>query len=87
MQDHANRQAIHAQLPWARIVVDPFHLVVRGAGLALDTGRRERQPRQPAAVAWAVARGSAPAGVHSSPVPATGCGEPATLRARPAQAL
>ena len=38
----AYRQAVRSELPWARIVVDPFHLV-RGAGLALDTVRRERQ--------------------------------------------
>ena len=38
----AYRQAARSKLPWARIVVDPFHLV-RGAGLALDTVRRERQ--------------------------------------------
>ena len=38
----AYRQAVRSKLPWARIVVDPFHLV-RGAGLALDTVRRERQ--------------------------------------------
>jgi transposase len=38
----AYRQAIRAQLPWARIVVDHFHLV-RGANTALDSVRRERQ--------------------------------------------
>lgn len=38
----AYRQAIHAQLPDARIVVDHFHLV-RGANTALDAVRRERQ--------------------------------------------
>jgi transposase len=38
----AYRQAIRAQLPWARIVVDHFHLV-RGANTALDAVRRERQ--------------------------------------------
>jgi transposase len=38
----AYRQAIRAQLSWARIVVDPFHLV-RGANTALDSVRRERQ--------------------------------------------
>lgn len=38
----AYRQAIRAELPWARIVVDHFHLV-RGANTALDTVRRERQ--------------------------------------------
>jgi transposase len=36
------RQAIRSQLPWARIVVDHFHLV-RGANRALDAVRRERQ--------------------------------------------
>jgi transposase len=36
------RQAIRAELPWARIVVDHFHLV-RGANAALDSVRRERQ--------------------------------------------
>jgi transposase len=38
----AYRQAIWAVLPWARIVVDHFHLV-RGANTALDSVRRERQ--------------------------------------------
>ena len=38
----AYRQAIKAQLPQARIVVDHFHLV-RGANTALDAVRRERQ--------------------------------------------
>lgn len=38
----AYRQAIRAELPPARIVVDHFHLV-RGANTALDAGRRERQ--------------------------------------------
>ena len=38
----AYRQAIRAVLPWARIVVDHFHLV-RGANTALDSVRRERQ--------------------------------------------
>jgi transposase len=38
----AYRQAIHNALPWARIVVDHFHLV-RGANTALDSVRRERQ--------------------------------------------
>jgi transposase len=38
----AYRQAIRSQLPWARIVVDHFHLV-RGANTALDSVRRERQ--------------------------------------------
>jgi transposase len=38
----AYRQAIRAQLPGARIVVDHFHLV-RGANTALDAVRRERQ--------------------------------------------
>jgi transposase len=38
----AYRQAIRAELPWARIVVDHFHLV-RGANTALDAVRRERQ--------------------------------------------
>ncbi len=37
----AYRQAIRSGLTWARIVV-AFHLV-RGAGMALDTVRRERQ--------------------------------------------
>jgi transposase len=41
----AYRQAIRAQLPWARIVVDHFHLV-RGANTALDSVRRERQREQ-----------------------------------------
>lgn len=41
----AYRQAIHAELPWARIVVDHFHLV-RGVNTALDTVRRERQREQ-----------------------------------------
>ncbi|GIK77335.1 MAG: ISL3 family transposase [Actinomycetes bacterium] len=36
------RLAVHSQLPDARIVCDPFH-VVRGAGEALDTVRRSRQ--------------------------------------------
>jgi transposase len=39
---HAYRQAIRAELPHARIVVDHFHLV-RGANTALDSVRRERQ--------------------------------------------
>jgi len=38
----ACRQAIRAELPHARIVVDHFHLV-RGANTALDSVRRERQ--------------------------------------------
>jgi transposase len=38
----AYRQAIHNELPRARIVVDHFHLV-RGANTALDSVRRERQ--------------------------------------------
>jgi transposase len=38
----AYRQAIQNELPWARIVVDHFHLV-RGANTALDSVRRERQ--------------------------------------------
>jgi transposase len=38
----AYRQAIRAELPWAQIVVDHFHLV-RGANTALDSVRRERQ--------------------------------------------
>jgi transposase len=38
----AYRQAILNELPWARIVVDHFHLV-RGANTALDSVRRERQ--------------------------------------------
>ena len=41
----AYRQAIHAELPWARIVVDHFHLV-RGVNTALDSVRRERQREQ-----------------------------------------
>lgn len=40
----AYRKAVRAALPSARIVCDPFHLV-RGAGQALDTVRRERQRR------------------------------------------
>jgi transposase len=38
----AYRQAIRNELPWARIVVDHFHLV-RGANTAVDSVRRERQ--------------------------------------------
>jgi transposase len=38
----AYRQAIRNELPWARIVVDHFHLV-RGANTALDSVRRECQ--------------------------------------------
>ena len=38
----AYRQAIHAELPHATIVVDPFHMV-RGANTALDYVRRARQ--------------------------------------------
>ena len=38
----AYRQAIHNELPWARIVVDHFHLV-RGVNTALDSVRRESQ--------------------------------------------
>ena len=38
----AYRQAIRCELPWARIVVDHFHLV-RGANTALDSVRRECQ--------------------------------------------
>jgi transposase len=38
----AYRQALLNELPWARIVVDHFHLV-RGANTALDSVRRERQ--------------------------------------------
>jgi transposase len=41
----AYRQAIQAELPWARIVVDHFHLV-RGVNTALDTVRRDRQREQ-----------------------------------------
>lgn len=36
------RQAVRSELPWARIVVDHFHLV-RGANAALDSVRRDRQ--------------------------------------------
>jgi transposase len=35
-------QAIQNELPWARIVVDHFHLV-RGENAALDSIRRDRQ--------------------------------------------
>ena len=42
----AYRQAVRQELPQARIICDPFHLV-RGANEALDTVRRQRQ-RQPA---------------------------------------
>jgi transposase len=42
----AYRQAVRQELPRARIVCDPFHLV-RGANEALDTVRRQRQ-HQPA---------------------------------------
>jgi transposase len=38
----AYRQAIQNELPWARIVVDHFHLI-RGVNTALDSIRRERQ--------------------------------------------
>jgi transposase len=38
----AYRQAIQNELPWARIVVDHFHLV-RGVNTALDSVRRESQ--------------------------------------------
>jgi transposase len=38
----AYRQAIRNELPWARIVVDHFHLV-RHVNTALDSVRRERQ--------------------------------------------
>jgi transposase len=38
----AHRQAIQNELPWARIVVDHFHLV-RGVNTALDSIRRESQ--------------------------------------------
>ena len=38
----AYRQAIQNELPWARIVVDHFHLVC-GVNTALDSIRRERQ--------------------------------------------
>jgi transposase len=38
----AYRQAIQNELPWARLVVDEFHLV-RGVNNALDSVRRERQ--------------------------------------------
>jgi transposase len=41
----AYRQAIQNELPWARIVVDHFHLV-RGVNTALDSVRRERQREQ-----------------------------------------
>ena len=41
----AYRQAIQRELPWARIVVDHFHLV-RGVNTALDSVRRERQREQ-----------------------------------------
>ena len=41
----AYRQAIHNELPHARIVVDHFHLV-RGVNTALDSIRRERQRQQ-----------------------------------------
>ena len=37
----AYRQAVRSKLPWARIVVDPFHLV-RGAELALDAERQHQ---------------------------------------------
>jgi transposase len=38
----AYRQAVRAELPHARLVCDPFHLV-RGANEALETVRRQRQ--------------------------------------------
>jgi transposase len=41
----AYRQAVWAELPGVRIVCDPFHLV-RGAGEALDTVRRQLQRGQ-----------------------------------------
>ncbi|MBV9003215.1 MAG: ISL3 family transposase [Solirubrobacterales bacterium] len=41
----AYRHAIQNELPWARIVVDHFHLV-RGVNTALDSVRRERQREQ-----------------------------------------
>jgi transposase len=45
----AYRQAIQNELPWARIVVDHFHLV-RGANTALDSVRREHGQRRPKGV-------------------------------------
>src|SRR5919198_3528048 len=65
----AYRQAVRSKLPWARIVVDPFHLV-RGAELALGASASTRRR---AAAARGAARASAPAGVRSSTAPATGC--------------
>jgi transposase len=43
---HGYRQAIQAQLPWARIVADRFHLI-RGANEALDRVRRQQQRQAP----------------------------------------
>ena len=87
----AYRQAVRSKLPWARIVVDPFHLV-RGAELALGASASTRRR---AAAARGAARASAPAGVRSSTAPATGCcggasgsqsATGAALRALPARA-
>jgi len=53
----ADRQAIRAELPWARIVVDHFQLV-RGANTALDSVRRDRQRHNAHAVSRAPGRAS-----------------------------
>jgi transposase len=67
----AYRQAIRAELPWARIVVDHFHLV-RGANTALDSVRRDRQ-RHAHAVSRARDRAARPAGARISFTPGSGC--------------
>jgi transposase len=65
--------AIRNELPWARIVVDHFHLV-RGANTALDSVRRERQreagKRRPKDTRRS---GQGDAGDRSSTGPATAC--------------
>ena len=72
----AYRQAIHNELPGARIVVDHFHLV-RGVNAALDSVRRERQ-REPAGAARKppAAAGRALPGDQTSTASGTACSRP-----------
>lgn len=74
---HAYRQAIQAQLPAARIVVDHFHLV-RRANTALDAVRRERQRERLLAIREEPAgAANTSAGARTCSIPATGCSESA----------
>jgi hypothetical protein len=74
--EDAYRQAVWAELPGARIVVDPFHLV-RGAGQALGTVRCAQQRGAKQSRVSAAARRKA-AGARSCSTRATGCSKHAS---------